>query len=132
MRALIATTVVLLGLATPAYASCVQGDFAGRWQIYMMRFGDGCADWVRCALRIGRDGVIRDTTCRTSDRTVLELKDGRIALVNGTRCTFAGRFTLGRDRHAIVHMTLAADKLKATGVGDAEPASLVEYALLLA
>jgi hypothetical protein len=69
MRALIATTAVLLGLATPAYASCVQSDFAGRWAAYFVILPqlERPARWVRCQLIIGRGGIMRDTICRNSE-----------------------------------------------------------------
>ena len=118
MRALITSAAVLLSLATPAYASCVQEDFSGRWAGYIIiSANDSAGSWVRCQLRISRLGAIRDITCRKSDGTSSALTKGQIRLANATRCTFKGRYKLGRVEHTIEHMTLAADKIAATGVG---------------
>jgi hypothetical protein len=49
------------------------------------------------------------------------LTDGQIKLANATRCIFKGGFMLGREGFTVEHMTLAADKLTATGVGASPP-----------
>jgi hypothetical protein len=120
MRTLIAIAAVVLGVATPAHAACVKSDLAGRWATYILILPqlERPASWVRCQLRISRVGVVRDTTCRTSEKTSVALTGGRIRLANDRLCTFKGRLTLNDDVHTIEHMTLATNNFTATGVGN--------------
>lgn len=126
MRALIATAAVVSSLATPAYAACVQSDFAGRWATYFRIFPqlEQPASWVRCQLDIQRGGDITNTSCRASGAAWVRLTEGRIRLANNRHCAFTGKFKLERDSFVIEHMTLAMDKLTANGVGTTTSASV--------
>ncbi len=105
---------VLLVTSTSAFASCVLGDTAGNWQMYVSNANGG---WASCPFVISASGNVAGASCLAGDGTNKPLSGGKLQLFLGAKCAFKGSFKYNGLSFTIKHMTISSDHNISAGVG---------------
>ena len=121
MKSIIAMGVFAVLAADPATASCVQGNMAGAWDIYMTtQAANGALGWIACTLNINSVGNFTANNSSCADSTALSTNvAGSVKLLQPVNCRFRGTINNASFAHPIylLGITMAGSKESASGVG---------------
>lgn len=114
----IAVFVVVLLMASSAWAACLQGDVAGRWRVYINGASEDGGFWTWCSVTITSSGAVTGGTCRNSDGGSEAVTGGRLNLTSPDACVLKGSLITSRTgTHTITDSALDRGKTVITGVG---------------
>jgi hypothetical protein len=114
----VATALALAITASPADATCVQGNAAGTWAAYSAGTTKGTYYWFKCALTINTAGKITTGSCTESNGLASPIT-GSVHLTVPADCTFTGTldFTKFKEKATVDQATLSLDKQAVLGIG---------------
>lgn len=117
----IATFVVVLLMASSAWAACVQTDVVGIWRVYVNGASEDGGFWTWCSITVNATGAVAaGGTCRNSDGEPRTVTGGHLTLTSASACVVKGNLVtsgVNTRTHTISDSALDRGKTVITGVG---------------